>query len=267
MDFELSEEQEVLRKTAREFVKRYVPMSLVQEFEDLPTGFKPDFWKSIAELGWIAWAIPMEYGGVGGSYADIAVLLEEMGRGCLPGPFIPTVVLGSFPIIALGTEEQKQQYLPKIAQGEAIFTLAITEPGTGFTADSITVKAVADQDDYVISGTKLYVPDAHIADYLLVVTRTNEGAKPEDGITVFIVDAKSPGISYKVSKTIAGDKFCEVVFDQVRVPKENILGGLDQGWWPNAAKCLGVCNACLKCPLNMPMSENSSASPSAVSCP
>lgn len=230
MDLVFSEEQEVLRKTAREFVKRHVPKALVKEFEDDPKGFKADFWKSIAELGWIGWAFPMVYGGVGGSFIDIAVLLEEMGRGCVPGPFVSTVILGGFPIMTMGTEAQKQQYLPQIAQGQAVLTLALAETGGQYDAASVRIEAVCDQHAYVINGTKLFVPDAHIADYLLVVTRTSQCNKAEDGITVFIVDAQTPGISHKVSKTIAGDKLCEVVFDHVRVPKENILGGLDQGW-------------------------------------
>ncbi|MBA7679914.1 Acyl-CoA dehydrogenase [subsurface metagenome] len=140
------------------------------------------------------------------------------------------MVLGSLPILAAGSDEQKQEYLPKIANGEAIFTLALTEASAGYDAASIAVKATADGDTYVINGTKLFVPDAHVADYLLCVARTNEQAEAENGITVFIVDAKSPGISYTVLKTITGDKQCEVVFNQVGVPKENILGKLDQGW-------------------------------------
>ena len=164
------------------------------------------------------------------SFLDLAVLLEEMGRACLPGPFFSTVVLGGLPILDIGSEEQKQEYLPKIASGEKVFTLALTEPSARYDAASITVRATGDKDGYILSGTKLFVPDAHIADYLLCVARTSNGAKPEDGVTIFIVDAKSPGISCALLKTIANDKLCEVVFDQVRVSKENILGQLDQGW-------------------------------------
>jgi alkylation response protein AidB-like acyl-CoA dehydrogenase len=137
------------------------------------------------------------------------------------------VVLGGLSILAIGNEEQKQEYLPELIRGERILTLALTEPGYhNYDASSVTAEATRDDSNYVISGTKLFVPDAHIADYLLCVART----KPRNGITVFLTDAKSPGTKCTVLKTIAGDKLCEVVFDQVPVPKANILGRLNQGW-------------------------------------
>ena len=230
MDLSLSEEQEMLKKMARDFLTNRCPKTLVKEMETSEKGYSPELWQEMAGLGWMGLVLPEKYGGGGMSFLDLSVLLEEMGRSCLPGPFLSTVVLGSLPILDIGNEEQKREYLPKIASGEAIFTLALTEPNAKYDAASIAVKATADNNDYIINGTKLFVPDAHIADYLLCVARTNELAKPENGITIFLVDAKSPGISCAVLKTIASDKLCEVVFDQVRVPKKNILGQLDQGW-------------------------------------
>ena len=134
------------------------------------------------------------------------------------------------PILDIGSDEQKQKYLPQIISGKAIFTLALTEPSAKYDAASVKVKATASKNGYVINGTKLFVPDASIADYILCAARTDDKAKAEDGITIFIVDAKSPGISSTVLKTIARDKQCEVVFNQVKVPRENILGGLNHGW-------------------------------------
>ena len=230
MDLSLSEEQEMLKKMARDFLTNRCPKTLVKEMETSEKGYSPELWQEMAGLGWMGLVLPEKYGGGGMSFLDLSVLLEEMGRSCLPGPFLSTVVLGSLPILDIGNEEQKREYLPKIASGEAIFTLALTEPNAKYDAASIAVKATADNNDYIINGTKLFVPDAHIADYLLCVARTNELAKPENGITIFLVDAKSPGISCAVLKTIASDKLCEVVFDQVMVPKKNILGQLDQGW-------------------------------------
>ncbi len=230
MNFSLSEEQEMLKKMARDFLADKCPKALVREMENDEKGYSPELWREMAGLGWMGLVLPEKYGGSGMSFLDLAVLLEEMGRACLPGPFFSTVVLGALPILDAGNEEQKQKYLSQIASGEAIFTLALTEASAQYDAASVTIKAVADKGAYIISGTKLFVPDAHIADHLLCVTRTNEQAEAENGITIFIVDAKSPGISYTVLKTMAGDKLCEVVFDQVRVPKENILGQLNQGW-------------------------------------
>jgi len=230
MNLALSEEQEMLRKMARDFLTDKCPKTLVKEMEEDEKGYSAELWQEMAGLGWMGLVFPESYGGGGMSFLDLAVLLEEMGRACLPGPFFSTVVLGGLPILDVGNEEQKGEYIPKIASGEAIFTLALTEASAQYDAASIAVKATADNNDYIINGTKLFVPDAHIADYLLCVARTSEQVKPEDGLTIFVVDARSPGVSYAVLKTIASDKLCEVVFDQVRVPRESILGQLDHGW-------------------------------------
>jgi len=227
MNLTLTEEQEMLRKTARDFLADKCSNKFVKEMEESETGYSRELWQEMAELGWMGLAFPGKYGGGDMSFLDLAVLLEEMGRACLPGPFFSTVVLGGLSILDVGSEEQKQEYLPKLIRGEKIFTLALTEPGYhNYDASSVTVEATRDDDNYIISGTKLFVPDAHIADYLLCVART----KPRSGITIFLADAKNPRIKYAVLKTIAGDKLCEVVFDQVPVPKANILGRLNQGW-------------------------------------
>jgi alkylation response protein AidB-like acyl-CoA dehydrogenase len=230
MDLNLTEEQEMLKTMARDFLADKCPKSLVKEMYEDEKGYSPELWKEMVDLGWPGLVFPEEYGGSGMSFLDLSVLLEEIGRACLPGPFLSTVVLGGLPILQAGSDEQKQEYLPKITGGEAIFTLALTEPSAQYTADSIEVNATPEGDNYVINGTKLFVPDANIADYMLCAARTDEKAEAENGITVFIVDAKSPGISYTVLKTISGDKLCEVVFDNVKVSKENILGEVNQGW-------------------------------------
>jgi len=230
MNLALSEEQEMLKKMARDFLTDKFPKTVVKEIEQSEAGYSPELWEEMAGLGWMGLAFPEKYGGSGMSFLDLAVLLEEMGRACLPGPYFSTVILGGLTIADIGSEEQKQQYLRRIASGEIIFTLALTEPSASYDADAIETKATADKDGYVIKGTKLFIPDAHIADYMLVVARTGEKAKGEEGLTIFIVDGKSPGISSTVLKTIANDKLCEVVFDKVKVPKENILGELNQGW-------------------------------------
>ena len=230
MDFTLSEEQEMLKTAARDFLTERCPKAQVKEWQESEGGYSPELWQEMAGLGWMGLAFPEEYGGAGMTFLDLAVLLEEMGRACLPGPFFSTVILGGLPILDIGSEEQKRTYLPRIASGELIFTLALTEPSARYDAASLMTKAEAHEDEYVINGTKLFVPDAHIADYMLVLARTDMEAKPEEGITIFVVDAKSPGISCTLLKTIAGDKLCKVSFEQVRVPKQNILGQLNQGW-------------------------------------
>jgi alkylation response protein AidB-like acyl-CoA dehydrogenase len=226
MKFTHTEEQEMLRKTARDFLVDKCSKKFVKQMEESETGYSRELWQEMAELGWMGLAFPGKYGGGDMSFLDLGVLLEEMGRACLPGPFFSTVVLGGLSILDIGSEEQKQEYLPKLIRGEKIFTLALTEPGYhNYDASSVTVEATRNDDNYTINGTKLFVPDAHIADYLLCVART----KPRKGITMFLADARNRRIKYTVLKTIAGDKLCEVVFDQLSVPKASILGRLNQG--------------------------------------
>jgi alkylation response protein AidB-like acyl-CoA dehydrogenase len=224
MDFNYSEEQDMLRTMARDFLTDKVPKTLVKELEEDEKGYSPDLWNEMVELGWMGLLIPDEYGGSGMTFLDLSVVLEEIGRACLPGPYFSTVVLGGIPILKYGTPEQKQEYLGKIAGGEAVCTFAITEESGLYDPESIHVTAKAAGDAYTINGTKLFVPDANVADYMLCAARTGEG------ITVFIVDAKSAGITVNPLKTIAGDKLCEVVFDNVSVPKDNVLGEPGKGW-------------------------------------
>ncbi len=230
MNLDFSEEQEMLRTTTRDFLTKECPKTLVRELEEDEKGYSPDLWKEMAELGWMGLVLPEEYDGMGMGFMDLIILLEEMGRNILPGPFFCTVILGSLPILEAGSEEQKKELLPKISAGELILTLALTEPSARYDATGVATRAVAQDDGFVINGTKLFVENAHIADYIICVTRTKEGASPEDGITLFLVDAKSPGIRCEVMPTMGADKLCEVVFADVKVPKKNMLGELDKGW-------------------------------------
>ncbi len=228
MDYSLSEEQEMLKTAARDFLEKECPISLVREMEQEEKGYSLELWHKMAELGWLGLVFPEEYSGSGGDFLDLTILLEEMGRSLVPGPFVPTVVLCGLPILAAGTEEQKRDLLPKIAKGEAILTMALTEPSASYSPEGIEVQAIPNKGEYIISGTKLFVPYAHVAHHLLYVART--GNKPESGITIFLVDASGPGISHALLDTMASDGQCEVSFDKVRVPQVNILGKLDEGW-------------------------------------
>jgi len=230
MDFGLSEEQEMLRTSARDFLRKECPKQLVRQLDESVEGYSPELWRKMAELGWMGLPFPEKYGGGGGSFLDLVVLLEAMGYNVVPGPFFSTVVLGGLTILSAGNEEQKKDFLSRIATGKLILTLALTEPSARYDAASIKTTAVAHNGNHIINGMKLFVPDANVADYLLCVARTKTTGKPENGITVFLVDSKSPGVKCTLLKTLARDKQCEVVFDKVSVPKNNILGGLNHGW-------------------------------------
>jgi alkylation response protein AidB-like acyl-CoA dehydrogenase len=230
MNIAFTEEQEMLRKAARDFLTAECPKKKVKELEeDEKKGYSPEIWKKMSDLGWQGMVIPEKYGGQGMSYQDFTILLEEMGRNILPGPFICTVIEGVYPIMDAGTEEQKKELLSKIANGELICTMAQLEPNGLFDASGITLKATHKGDHYVLEGTKVFVEMANVADYMLCVARTGKGTAG-DGITVFIVDAKSHGIHVEVMPTIGMDKLCEVQFKNVVVPSKNVLGKPDTGW-------------------------------------
>jgi len=237
MNLDFTEEQEMLRTSARDFLSTECPKITVRELEESETGHSPELWQKMADLGWMGLVIPEEYDGMGMEYFDLTILLEEMGRNILPGPFFATVVLGALPILSAGTEEQKKEFLSKVASGEAVLTMALTEPSATYEASGVQMKAEAQGDNFVLNGTKLFVEMAHIADAMVVAARTKAGAAAEDGITLFIVDGNSPGIKTEVMPTIGADRLCEVVFENVSVPKSRMLGELDKGW-PIVAKTL-----------------------------
>jgi len=230
MNVEPNDAQKMMIKIAREFIKEHVPMSFVREMEDDPKGFTPEMWQEMTNLGWPAWIIPEEYDGVGGSFLEVVSLLEEMGRACVPGPLFSTVILGAMTLLDGGNEEQKKELLTKVSNGEITLTMALTEPSACWKASSISMTATPSGDDYIFNGTKLFVPDAHVADWIICVARTAEGKTPEEGITLFLVDAKSPGISCNLLDTIFGNKQCEVIFQDVKVPAKNTIGEPNQGW-------------------------------------
>ena len=230
MDIGLNEEQKMLKQSAHDFLSRECPKKLVRTLDESDEGYSPDLWRKMAEMGWMGLAFPEKYGGGGGVFLDLVLLLEEMGYNIVPGPFFSTVVLGGLPILMAGSEEQKKEFITKISKGEMILTMALTEPNFGYDAALVTVKASLQDDSYIINGTKLFIPDANVADYMLCVARTKEGPNLEDGITNFLVNAKNPGIKLTLLKTLARDKQNEVVLDNVRVAGKNILGELEHGW-------------------------------------
>ncbi|MBI2724069.1 MAG: acyl-CoA/acyl-ACP dehydrogenase [Chloroflexi bacterium] len=224
MDLGLSEEQELLKNAARDFLEKECPETLVREMEEDEKGYSPDLWKKMAEQGWQGLLIPEQYGGAGFGFLDLIILIEEFGRALVPGPFISTQVGGVLPILEGGTDQQKQYALPKIASGEDIWTLAYTEPSARFDTEGVQLEIKEDGNDLVLNGTKLFVRDANVADIMTVVGR-RPGTKGDDGIELVIVRTDTAGISQTQLKTIAADKQSEVKFENVRVPKASIIAG------------------------------------------
>ncbi len=239
MDLSLNEQQEMLKKTARDFLAQECPTNLVRELEESEKGYSPDIWKKMAEMGWLGLIYPEKFGGLGGSFEDLTVLLEEIGRAVCPSPYQTCVIQSGLALLELGSESQKQQFLPKIASGELVFCFCLTEPSASYEASGVAARAILKGDAYTLNGTKLFIQYAKSADYFLVVARTKESASPKDGLSLFIVDATSPGVGITPLRTIADDKQCEIVFNKVAVPKTNLVGSIDAAW-PAIEKVIGL---------------------------
>lgn len=229
MDFSLTEEQQMIRNSARDFLSTECPKDVVREIEASESGHSPELWKKMADLGWMGLALPEEYGGADMTLLDLAVLIEEFGRAAAPGPLFATIALGALPILEAGSEEQKKTLLSKVAGGEMILTMALSEPEVDGDPAFIATTAIPEGDQYKINGTKLFVPYASVADTILVVARTAGSPGDEKGLTIFLVDAKAPGISLTPLQTLAADRQFEVALKNVTVPASAIVGALNDG--------------------------------------
>jgi len=238
MDLALNATQTMLRDSARAFLSREYPRTVIRELDDSETGFSPDLWRQIVDLGWVGLVLPSEYGGADGSFTDAAVLFEEMGYACLSTPLHSSVMLGGLTILEAGSDQQKKDILPSVASGSRILALAMTEPKYGWSPDMVQMRAARSGNGYVLNGTKMFVPDAHLADQILVVARTSQpGSNPNYGLTIFLVDKGTPGLSARVLHGFIGDKLCQVTLDNVQVPESAIIGPVD-GAWPHLERAL-----------------------------
>ncbi len=255
MNFGFNEEQELLRSTARKFFDNECASDTVRKLMDGPEGMTPDLWKKIAEQGWTGLIFADEHGGMGLGFVDLVVLMEEMGRAVVPGPFFSTVLLGGLAIREAGTDAQKKAWLPKIASGEARATLAWMEPSAELGARGITLTATAKGAGFTLDGTKLFVHDANTADVIVVAARTASGKSPEEGVSLFLVPKGTPGLSVTLLPTMDQTrKLCEVAFKNVEVGADALMGQTGSGWAPLArvidratvALCAEMCGGAQK---------------------
>ena len=230
MDYTIGKEQDMLRKSAREFFEKECPKDKVRELKTEPKAYDAKMWKKMVKLGFQGLIIPEAYGGMDGDFVELALFMEEVGRNIVPMPYYATVALCALPLINYGNDQQKEEYLSGIAEKGDIWTLARTEEKANNEASEIQLSAVADGQGYSLNGTKLFVPYAHVSKMMLVAARTAEAEDPQKGITLFVVDPQSKGVKIEVIPTVARDGRCEVVFEDVRVSRSDILGQVDQGW-------------------------------------
>jgi alkylation response protein AidB-like acyl-CoA dehydrogenase len=229
MDFSISETQEMICREARKFLEKECPSRLVRELEADEKGYSPELWQKMGELGWLAMPFPEAYGGIGGDFLGLVLLIEEMGRVCLPSPLIPSVILGGMTVLTLGSDALKSEFVPTIASGETIFTLALLESDDDYGRSCVQCPAKPEGNDYLLKGTKLFVPDAHVADQILVAARMQTEGNGDSDITLFLIDAKDEGVRVRPLRTFAGDKPCVVELD-VRVPQSAVIVKRGSAW-------------------------------------
>lgn len=224
MDLTLTEEQELISSTAREFLESRCPISHVREMGSDPAGYSPGLWKEMADLGWSGMAFPEDYGGFGAGFVELGLVIEQMGRYLLPGPFLPTVVLCGMTIARHGTEEQKADRLSGIAGGDVVMSYARAAPRAGWERGGSDIRATAQDGEIALSGTAMFVPYAHDADELLVIAQ--HGDDP-GRLTAFLVP--TAGLTTEALDTVGTGHDNRVIFDGARVTDAHIVGGEGHG--------------------------------------
>ncbi len=242
MDFSFSETQRMLKNSARDFLKRECPWTLVKELDESESGSSPQLWRKISEMGWLRMTFPEKYGGEDSTLTDVSCIYDEMGQALLPGPYFSSAMLGGSIILEAGTDAQKQEILPDVGEGKKILALALTEPDYGWGPECIHLAATQRGGDFILNGVKRFVHDAQISDQIICVARTRKGTNPAQGITLFLVDSRSPGLSFRSLAAFSGEKLNELTFDSVKVPASSIIGEKNRGW-ANLAKPLNSATA------------------------
>jgi len=229
MDVLMNEDEQMIADSARQFLEAEVPTKLVREMEKDELGYPKALWEKAAELGWQGMCLPEKVGGSEMGLLALGLVLRECGRTMAPLPLHSTAV-ASITIARDGSEAQQQKYLPDVVSGKSIMTWAFSEKDPRFIADAVQMTAKADGSDYVLNGTKMFVDNFVAADQMLVVARTTAKSKGEDGLSLFIVDTKSKGLSSTPLVTLAKDRQAEVAFKDVRVPAANAIGKIGGAW-------------------------------------
>lgn len=227
MDLSFTEEQQMLREAVRELCTKHADPETVRELEDDPTGYRPEFWRELAQMDLLGLTIPTEYGGSGMTPLEQVVVCEELGRAIAPSPFFVTVGVAANLLVEGGSEDLKQAWLPRIARGEAIVTVAWHEVNASDTPAGLQLTAKDDGDVVRLSGTKIMVPFASAADAVIVLARSG----PED-LDLYLVETHEgvDGLSLEQTFTAASDASYELTFDDVTVPVANRIGRAGSGW-------------------------------------
>ncbi|MBN8960190.1 MAG: acyl-CoA dehydrogenase family protein [Rhizobiales bacterium] len=230
MPLVLTEEQSLLRDSARGFINEKAPIAHLRKMRDErdATGFSRDLWKGFAEMGFAGLLVPESFGGSGLGAVEAGIVLEEIGRNLMPSPFLSTAVLAASALVRGGNAEQQAAYLPKIADGSLIATFAVDE-GAKHKPLSIAMQAVRAGNGFKLNGAKALVVDGHVADLLIVAARTSGNAGERGGLTLFLVDPKAKGVSVERTVMVDAHNAARITFDNVEVSADAVLGEVDQG--------------------------------------
>jgi alkylation response protein AidB-like acyl-CoA dehydrogenase len=231
MDLVLSEEQELLQQTARDFATRRSSLKRVRDLRDASDGdgFSRELWREMARLGWVGIVLPEAHGGLGLGYRELAVVMEELGRGLLPEPMLSSVLLGANALLLGGSAAQQTGHLPAVAAGDRLLAVAYQEPGSRHDTHHVETRAERAGGSWLLGGEKVQVLDAHVADRLIVSARTAGAARDAAGVTLFLLPADAPGITIERQTRIDGRNVGLVRLDRVRVEPDAVVGELEQG--------------------------------------
>ncbi|MEI9985360.1 MAG: acyl-CoA dehydrogenase family protein [Aliidongia sp.] len=224
MNFDLTDTQRMLQDTAARLIRERYGFEERNRILASTDGFSREIWAVFAELGLLGVEIAEEYGGIGGDFQDLAIVLDAFGRGLVVEPFIPTVVLGAGLISAAGTPEQKETILPKVAEGQTFLALAHGEPKSRYTLAHVETKAVRSDDGYILTGAKSVVLGGDCADIFIVSARTSGATTDTDGISLFLVERGSPGVEIRAYPNVDGTRAAEVTLEGVHVKAGELLG-------------------------------------------
>ena len=230
MNFDLSEEQQLLKDSVERFVNDNYDLDTRQSLSKNPAGFSDTYWQTMAELGWLGVTVPEAQGGFGGNQADTMVLMEAFGQGLVLEPFFATAVLGTRAVVSGGNADLQSRLLPDVVSGSCRLGLAYAEEQSRFDLEDVITRATAQDSGFVITGHKSMVQHGGSADQLVVSTRTSGGQRDENGITLFLVDTKAEGVTVDSFPTVDGQQASEVTFENVFVHTDNMLGELDRGF-------------------------------------
>lgn len=234
MDFSLTPEEEAFRQEVEQFLKTNLTPEVVEEGNQ-GLGLGPKGWEFIRALGargWLAPMLPREFGGIGGTWMQRHIIADALDYRFFPVPFALIGASIVAPILMLcGSEEQKREYVPKIARGEIEFALGYTEPEAGSDLSNISIRAVEQEDCYIVNGEKVFNTGCHYSQYHWLCARTEVTTPKHRGLSLFIVPMDSPGITLSPIWTMGGERTNRVFYDNVRVPKKNLVGQKNRGFY------------------------------------